>query len=200
MQLHWHIDTTASALHAAAAAASGRRLADRRVVAEAEAALSRLSAALAPANVSTADFLHAAIPLSPRHVATGGLVRAALSSLGQDDGDPPLFSMLAAAIDELTHSILHVLPNMGEQLALRMVPLREAWDARGPGLWKALRKTAGDGLGRATLLRSHASLTLGGSAGASPSHFETELRSPPMCCACNRYWGVAAMRLPRSER
>lgn len=143
MQLQWHIDTTASTLHAAAAVASGRRLADGRVGAVIEAALSRLSAALAPANVSTAEFLHAAIPISRKHTAADGLVRAALASLGHDDIDATLAGVLVEAVDDLTNEMLLASPGMGEQLALRMVPLREAWDARGPGFWKALRQTVG---------------------------------------------------------
>jgi hypothetical protein len=65
-----------------------------------------------------------------RHIAETALAK----SIGRVQHFETKVSLLAAAISHLQTAVRTAIPNLTEELALRERPLREQWEARGPGL------------------------------------------------------------------
>ena len=76
-----------------------------------------------------------------RHIAETAL----LKSVGRGEHFETSASRLAASIADLQAAVRTAIPNLTEELALRERPLREQWEARGPGLiWDMANLTEAD--------------------------------------------------------
>ncbi len=68
------------------------------------------------------------------------LVTRAVARLHLPPRDPALLVRLAGAIGDLERVLQQAQPNLAEELALRCGPLREQWEARGPGLLREVAR------------------------------------------------------------
>lgn len=136
-----------SALHAAKAILDGRPLAD-----------ARLADALAPAAVDLQRQIDAAglpsealwrqlIPLSANLESNRQLAEVALTKVvGRTTRSEAHTAGLAQAITQLEASMRTALPRLDEELPLRIGPLREQWEARGPGLLYGVQRLTEPGV------------------------------------------------------
>lgn len=136
MHLYWQPAFSTSCLHAAWACQSGLPLADERVQAAVGEAEVSLSAALSESGVPSDLFWRHLLGLSPSLASNRDLAEAVLrKSVGAgDERYPPLVPRVERAIDQIESGMRLVFPKMEEELALRLGPLKEQWESRGPGL------------------------------------------------------------------
>lgn len=135
MQLRWIASTRASWAHAAAAIARGAALAESRVAEELAPPVAMLEKWLAEQDVPGAFWDH--LPaLAAGIVRNDELASVALTkTIGRGRAEE-LATWLAAILRELELPWLRLYPELTDQLALRAQPLREQWEARGPGILK----------------------------------------------------------------
>ncbi len=139
MDLTWKASFSASCFHAAGAILAGRALAD-----------SALEGALSGPSHELADEIEAAglprDPLISRLIEFSAKIennrqlaeRAATKLLGASRVKPTAIDSIAGRIAALENAFRRAVPNVVDELALRSEPLRQQWEARGPGLLQCL--------------------------------------------------------------
>ena len=129
----------ASALHAAEAISRKQPLADSRLAAAIREPALQLANEIRAANIPTAQFWSHLIPLSATIIGRRQLVETAVSKTA---GRGPRFEMIVSTIQAcvaaVEGAVRNALPNLEEELPLRIGPLREQWEARGPGMVKQI--------------------------------------------------------------
>jgi hypothetical protein len=169
LELNWIPSSRASCLHAAAAACRGERLIDARLtnaIAEPAAAIQR---EIDTAEIRSADFWQHLVPLSVGSESFSELAKMALRKIGRESTDDEhVAERLATRIAELDAAARGVLPQIEQQLPLRGGPLREHWEARGPGLLRGVARLTNESisLARADVILVHPAL-----GGAGESHW-----------------------------
>ncbi|MEX0677805.1 MAG: hypothetical protein WD063_12060 [Pirellulales bacterium] len=134
-EARWITSTSAGGLHAAARMLAGAapvdpKLATQQVAAEVDG----LASDLAAVGLEPAPFFEHAIPLAVRFDSPLELADVALRKiLGPRLTDAPA-QRLARRLQSLWAAIDQANPLALEELELRSGPLREQWEARGPGL------------------------------------------------------------------
>lgn len=133
MQLRWIASTRASWAHAAAAIAGGKSLADAQVSEQLAAPVATLLRWLDEQGVPMMFWEH--LPaLAAGIVRNDELATVALTkTIGRARAEV-LANWLSALLREVELPWLRLFPDLTDQLALRAQPLREQWDARGPGI------------------------------------------------------------------
>lgn len=136
MQITWDLSPHISLWHAVWAAGTGQPLADPRVSRPAIDAAAAFHSALASAGIAADAFWEHALPLAGQDLPAGELLSAALPACGlpQDSGRA-LVPTLAWLLEDAQEQVAASWPTLAEELVLRHRPLREQWEARGPGLW-----------------------------------------------------------------
>ncbi len=132
LELRWKASLSATCLHAAACKHAGIAAADPLMAAtdEPAAALVReIQDALWPVD----DVLAMLAALSAEFENNRELVRRALARLRIDALDASV-GRVAGAIADVEAALRRVRPEIVEELAVRGGPLKEQWEARGPGL------------------------------------------------------------------
>ncbi len=146
----WKTSTSASCIHAARVIGDGLQIVDTELAAEllpqAEGLL-RETARLCE-DVMGGDnddaLLRALGTLSAQFENNRELARAALVRVfGQSETSDARVSTLAASVASLESAMMRVRPKLAEELASRTRPLREQWEARGPGLLHAMHRLGG---------------------------------------------------------
>lgn len=137
MNIRWLISPVASAVYTARCLAAGRPLIDPRLAEELAAPLAELTAALTEEGVPPAWWGHA-LPLAagisePRQLAQMALTK----TVGRARAEV-LAARLARPLRELVRAYLGQFADLAEELELRSGPLRQQWEARGPGLLAAV--------------------------------------------------------------
>jgi hypothetical protein len=90
---------------------------------------------VAAAGIRESTFWSYAIPLSPAFTDVRKLARMVLyRCLDAEASRSDFVEQLQRALEQLQHEYEHHFPNLEQDLTLRSGPLREAWEARGPGL------------------------------------------------------------------
>jgi len=104
-----------------------------------------------------------------QQVDVAHLVRAALPVDDQGEGRRHL-ERIICSVNEVGEGIRRVLPGLRDELEHRIRPLREQWDARGPGLLHSLRSRTDDRLvlAEASVFVVHP--ILGGDGAVDPVH------------------------------
>jgi hypothetical protein len=204
----WIAGVTASALHAAECLLRGDAAADARLSAAFVGEAQQLGAELAAAGLPPQAFFAQAIPLSahcdiPRQLAEGVLSKL----LGPQHAHKS--DTIARRLTTLSAAFCDALPGAADELELRSGPLREQWEARGPGLLAMLRR-----LTEPELIADSADVLLvqpllGGSGAAYPPYntlaLEAVLANPvaslPEIVRLGWLWAQLQFDLPKfSER
>lgn len=125
----------ASCLHGCRAVSEGQTLADGRLAAALVAPASLLTGEIASAGLPSGPFWRHLLPLSAQIGNRRELAeRALMKVLGRGPRLDSLASVIAAAIAGVETSFRAAVPNLDEELSLRERPIREQWEARGPGM------------------------------------------------------------------
>ncbi|HUG67887.1 MAG TPA: hypothetical protein VMM76_09045 [Pirellulaceae bacterium] len=168
MELDWVTNHLASCCHAAEGIARGLPLADSRLgeqfVNAAQALRKEISILQVPSRPFWSNLLAYAHQTDDRQ----SLVRTTLrKTIGIDSTSAESVDRLANCIREVEAAVRQALPRMLDDLALRLRPIQEQWEARGPGLLHAIGRLTDQRLvaERATVVAVHPAF--GGGGGAS---------------------------------
>jgi hypothetical protein len=144
MNLRWLASASASCFHAAAAIVRGRTLVDGRLAKALAAPAAALAAELTAAGIDVEAFFEQAVPLASAFENNRELAERVLTKLLGRGSHELLAGRLAGWFSQLELAFQNAVPGVVDELALRSGPLREQWEARGPGLLAAIgRRTEG---------------------------------------------------------
>ena len=146
MQLRWLASASASCFHAAAAIARGRTLVDARLADALAMPTESLVEELAAAGLGVAAFFTQAVPLAADFQNNRELAARVLDKLRGRGEHEQLSGRLAGRISQLESAFHAAVPGAVDELELRGGPLREQWEARGPGLLAAIGRCTEPGL------------------------------------------------------
>lgn len=132
--LQWRVSGSASALHAAVAVVRGETLADASLAGVLVDPAVALQVEIQTAQLPEEKFLRnllgiAANMESDRDLARLALVKTIGRGVKAEQAEPRITSTITA-VEAAFHRHL---PKLAEELPLRIGPLREQWEARGPG-------------------------------------------------------------------
>ncbi len=169
MNVSWRIHETATVLHVAAAIARGLPLADRRLADAVETPVAAIQREIRRAEMPDEDAWSALCEYACLHADADEVVRSAMPLTGQRRASAAQ-ERISCLVSQVADGIRGILPELGDDLRLRSRPLREQWDARGPGLLHGLRRFTGHGPGleQASVFPVHP--ILGGGGAVDPSH------------------------------
>jgi hypothetical protein len=138
MRLRWLASQSTSALHAASAMAQGRTLVDGELAAALASPVDELRRDLASLQVPEARFLRMACALATTFDNNRQLAKMALyRTLGKASPDAQS-ERLGGRIADVEAALRRHNAEVLEELDYRSKPLREHWEARGPGLLRRL--------------------------------------------------------------
>lgn len=138
--VRWMASGSTSCFHAAAAILDGRALVDRPLHDALAEPAAELGGWLESKGVKPRELLAHLLPLSAEIDANGELARVALTKLLGVQGAGRLTQGLSGLLTSLENGFLRVHADALEELDLRSRPLREQWEARGPGLLASLAR------------------------------------------------------------
>lgn len=138
MRIRWLVNPTASSLHAAAALAAGQQLTDPSLAAALAEPTRQLEGELAGGGIPAVDFWRIVGALSITFSDYRQLAKMALYRTTGRAAGPALSERIGTCIAALDDIVRESKPNLTDELTLRSGPLREQWEARGPGLLKHL--------------------------------------------------------------
>ena len=139
-EIRWKTSLSATALYAALCRARGRAAADQAMEATLAAPANALPAEIAAANWPVVPLLEQLTALSPELDNNRELVKRAAARIHLPPRDEALQVRIAGAIADLEGALLRSQPNLAEELAMRCGPLREQWEARGPGMLREIAR------------------------------------------------------------
>src|SRR5438876_2660956 len=166
-EVTWRREPLVSTLHAAEAIGRKLPLADSRLAAALEPAALQLAAEIHAAALPTELFWRHLIPLAANIANHRQLVETTVTkTIGRGPRMDATVSSLDASLVALEAAARAALPNEADELALRERPLREQWEARGPGLLAQIGRLTDEALlvPRCDVLLVHPALGGGGEA------------------------------------
>jgi hypothetical protein len=147
VRLEWRTSLSASCLHAAACLAEGRPAADPAWQAALEPCVADLRQELAAAGLDPLAALRELICQAVDFERPPELVARAWTRLrGAVEPRDPRVLAVAGKLADVRREFLRLRPQVEEELAVRGRPLREQWEARGPGLCRQLTRLVDDAL------------------------------------------------------
>jgi hypothetical protein len=145
--LRWIVSSSASAFHAAEAMARGWPLADAELSAALEEAAARLAALISVSGIPGEAFWGHVTALSGGIHNNRELANLALAkTLGRGAQLESLVDVFSAAFAGLENAYNAAAPRSLDDLELRSGPLREQWEARGPGVLAQVGRSTEPGL------------------------------------------------------
>ena len=145
MDLRWKVSFSASCLNAAAALVEGLPAANSEIAAVLHPPTEELVAELHVLQFDVATALHDLTGLTADYENNRQLVEVMLRrARGTGSVDSATVARLAGCIADLEAAWLRQQPNLVEELAVRGRPLREQWEARGPGLLRSITRLTDD--------------------------------------------------------
>lgn len=138
MQIRFSASASASCFHAAAAIARGWPLVDARLAEALTAPVTSLTAELAASGIDAEAFFAQAVPLAADFENNRELAERVLKKLRGHENHELLAGRLACWFSQLESAFHSAVPGVVDELELRSGPLREQWEARGPGLLAAI--------------------------------------------------------------
>jgi hypothetical protein len=139
-EARWITSVPASGLHAAERMLAGAAPVDGQLPAALVDEVAALADDLAAVGLEPAPFFEHAVPLAARGAPPRELARVVLTKTLGPRGDTGGIDLLARRLQTLAAAVDRALPNLLEELDLRSRPIREQWEARGPGLLAAARR------------------------------------------------------------
>lgn len=141
MQLRWKVSFSVSCLHAAACMHEGLPIADASIAATLQPAVRALVDELTASNLQVDTALPQLVELAAEFENNRQLIEMlGKRILGVGMLSEAKISRLAGCVTGLEAAWLRKQPGLVEELAVRGRPLREQWEARGPGLLHAIAK------------------------------------------------------------
>src|SRR5262245_22242465 len=132
-QIAWQPHALVSVLHAVEAISRKQPLADVRLSAALESPAQQFAAASRGANLSLSRFWGHLIPSAAKIAGSRLLIETAVTkTMGRGLGWEGTVTNLAGCLAAVDAAGKLALPNLEAELALRQLPLREQWEARGP--------------------------------------------------------------------
>jgi hypothetical protein len=130
----WSSSFSASCLHAATCRAEGLPAADLEIAAcidpQSDALASEVASAGWPVDAALAQIASFAIDYGDNRE----LVERVAARLNLAPSDPAHLVRIAGAVADLEAALARARPDIGDELHVRQRPLREPWEARGPGM------------------------------------------------------------------
>jgi len=182
MTLHWTASFRASCLHAAAILARGQVLADDRLAEAMVGPAQELRQAIQASGLPRDPMWRQLIGLSAvvdslRDLAERAVARCCGAAAAERSA-----ASLVPALAALESAVRSLYPNLLAELALRERPLREQWEARGPGLLRSIARWTDPRLmpSEAKVVLIHPALGGGGTAHLPYNlvHLEAVLTNP----------------------
>jgi hypothetical protein len=133
-ELRWKTSVSTTCLHAAACRAAGVAAADALLTSILDPAADALAAEIAAAGWPVPEMLHELTGLASELDNNGELVKRAIARLHLPMADVTAPVRIAGAIADLEAAMQRAAPGLAEELAVRVRPIREQWEARGPGM------------------------------------------------------------------
>lgn len=140
-ELRWKTSLSATALHAALCRAQEIPAADATLAELLEPAADALIAEIAAAEWPPLQLLEQLTALASELDNNRELVTRAAARLHLPPRDPALVVRIAGGVADLEAVLLRAQPNLAEELAVRCGPLREQWEARGPGMLREIARS-----------------------------------------------------------
>lgn len=141
VQIRWKASFSASCLHAAASMFEGLPIADRRIAEILQPATEALVNELGECGFDARSTLPALVGLAADYENNRQLAEMAVNRVvGGGTINDAAVSRLAGCIADLEAAWLREQPELVDELAVRSRPLREQWEARGPGLLRAIER------------------------------------------------------------
>jgi len=136
LELRWQENTWTSCLHAAQILAGNPPSGvSEELVNTVRPAAQRLVAELQTARIVPKLFWRHALPLSAQFDGKVELAKAVLrKTISLEASESAFATSIGGALTDLASAYASAVPNAAQELSLRRRPLREAWEARGPGL------------------------------------------------------------------
>ncbi len=145
MDLRWKASFSASCLHAALCMREGLPVADSTILPKLQPAADALCSELQACGFDVDGALPLLVDLSSDYENNRQLIEmAAKRVLGARALSEAAILRLAGSVADLEASWLREQPGLVEELSVRGRPLREQWEARGPGLLKVITKLTDD--------------------------------------------------------
>ena len=137
--LNWRVSSSASALHAAAALLRGESLADGSLAGILVEPSAVLQAEIEGLHLSPERFWQNLLGFAATIESNRELARLVLvKTIGKGAAAERAESRIAGAVTSIESTFNNHLPKLAEELPLRMGPLREQWEARGPGFLRQI--------------------------------------------------------------
>jgi hypothetical protein len=132
-EIRWKPSLSATCMHAAACRQAGMEAADSQLAAALEASIDALVGEMTDAQWPVDDMLGQFVVLASEYDNNRELVTRALSRISIH-GDEYFVGRVAGAIADVEAALRRAHPEVVEELAVRGRPMREQWEARGPGM------------------------------------------------------------------
>jgi hypothetical protein len=133
-ELRWKVSASATCLHAAACRMAGIPAANTGLSTALDAAADALAAELSAAGWPLPESLHVLAGLASEMDNNRQLVTRAAARLQPLLGDDATLVRLAGAISDLEAAMRLSQPQLEDELSVRVGPIREQWEAFGPGM------------------------------------------------------------------
>ena len=146
MILHWKPSVRASALHAAELLCRSRTLVDPALAEALSGPTAELDREIAAAGLPQERFWVTLTALAATFDGQRELAEVALTKTVGREKALPLVGRFAGWIADLEIAFQRAIPDLTQQLELRGQPLREHWEARGPGLLAGIGRLTEPGL------------------------------------------------------
>jgi hypothetical protein len=134
VELRWIASTQASCLHAAAAMLDGAKLAEGRTAELLAGDVEQLRVELEAMGLDAGEFFRHAVPQAARYGAPLELAEVVVTKIVGRPHPGARPTGLARRLIALQSAYTQAHPQAIEELETRSQPLREQWEARGPGL------------------------------------------------------------------
>jgi len=152
MQLRWKASFSATCLHAAACVHKGLPIADQTFLATLLPAAEELTRELKASRLPPEQTYPLLVSLAADYENNRELIEVAITkllgsgTLSDDTLSGEALSRLAGCVAGLEAALLRQQPDLVEELAVRGRPLREQWEARGPGLLRQVARLTDDSM------------------------------------------------------
>ena len=143
MDIRWHVSVAASCPYAAGEILRGRPLVDEVLAERLEESTALFCSDCVAYGVDPIALLDHLTAVSVETCSLDGQARLAIRKVGGEQRVAPMLPAISGWMRQIQSLYLEIHPRSLEDLELRSTPLREQWEARGPGLISTLKRIVG---------------------------------------------------------